>query len=105
MNEIANAKTFTIFQVYRGACMLVYEDSFIVMGGLSKKSEVLEFNHSTQEWTRLAPSPMQILNSGCVLLPDDKILVVGFFHAAYQKTAAIYDIKQVIEIILMRFCR
>ena len=38
---------------------------------------------------------MQILNSGCTVLPNDKVLVLGFFYTAYQKTAAIFDIKQV----------
>ena len=40
---------------------------------------------------------MQILNSGCVLLPNQNILVLGFFHSAYQKTAALFDINLVSE--------
>ena len=48
-----------------------------------------------QDWNRLASSPMQILNSGCTVLPNAKVLVLGFFYSAYQKTAAIFDIKQV----------
>jgi hypothetical protein len=46
---------------------------------------------------------MQILNSGCVVLPDvDKILVLGFFHTAYQKTAALFDINEVYPLFVKR---
>ena len=39
---------FLILQTFQGACIVAYEDSFIVMGGLAKKSEVLQFNHTTK---------------------------------------------------------
>jgi hypothetical protein len=28
-------------------------------------------------------------------MPNRKILVLGFFHVAYQKTAALFDIEEV----------
>lgn len=76
-----------------GGCQVTWRDAFIRFGGFDKANWALKFNHTTQNWTTLAVDmPMNIYLSGCTLMADDKLLVVGSSKAPGEKTT-VYDLN------------
>jgi hypothetical protein len=78
-----------------GACLVAQKDTFLLLGGLSNQRGVQTFNHSSNTWQVLNSTnvPMDIYLSGCALLPNDEILVVGSEGTPYQSSAALYNVQ------------
>jgi hypothetical protein len=76
-----------------GSCLIVWKDTFILLGGMSYQRGVQAFNLSSNSWKVLDSSsaPMDLFYSGCILLPTDEILVVGS-HNTFKSSAALYNI-------------
>jgi hypothetical protein len=51
---------------------VTWQDTFIRFGGSDLMRAILQFNHTTQNWTTVAQysSPFNIMNSGCALISD-----------------------------------
>jgi hypothetical protein len=74
-------KLFT-FIVYS---MFVWRDSFITLGNSYQK-----FNLTTQLWSLIPTSaPISLYNPGCLVLPNEEILVVG--SVFYSNRTLIYN--------------
>jgi hypothetical protein len=78
-----------------GSCLVAWKDTFILIGGSSTRRGIQRFNHSCNTWQflDLSSAPMDIVYSGCILLPPDEILVVGSEGYPYQSSAAVYNIR------------
>jgi len=77
-------------------CLLAWRDSFFLIGGSSGHKTVLQFHHTTQIWAKLDASslPMEIETSGCAVLPNEDILVVGSENSPYLNSVALYNVAQ-----------
>ena len=75
-------------------CLLAWQDLFILIGGDSNVRGVQTFNHSSNEWNVLDSSsaPMDVFCSGCVVLPNDDVLVVGSENNDVS-SAAIFNVR------------
>ena len=64
--------------------------------GQSSPKTVFQFNHTTQIWTELDASapPMDVFESGCAVLPNEDILIVGSYNTPYKASAALYNVKE-----------
>ena len=78
-------------------CLLTWHDTFLLFGGepAEEQKRVQSFNHLTQLWTELDRSsePMNIFMSGCEVLPNHNVLIVGGSNP-YQKSAVLYNVKE-----------
>ena len=56
---------------------------------------VQSFNHSTQTWSELDASsaPMDIWHSGCAVLPDQNVIVLGSIFDSYSNSSALYNVR------------
>ena len=77
-------------------CLVTWRDSFLMFGGQSSLKTVFQFNHTKQIWTELDASAltMEVYASGCAVLPNEDILVVGSYNSPYQSSAALYNVKE-----------
>jgi len=77
-------------------CSLTWKDTFLLIGGRSNIRGVQSFNHSTQTWTELDASsaPMDVYNSGCEVLPNQNILVLGSGRAQFSFSSALYNVEE-----------
>jgi hypothetical protein len=77
-----------------GACLVAWKDTFYLIGGYTDKRRVQSFNQSSNTWQILDSSsvPMDIVYSGCILLPTDEILVVGSEGSPFKSSVALYNI-------------
>ena len=75
-------------------CFLTWRDSFLMIGGSARHRTVFQFNHTTQIWTELdaATLSMDVFYSGCAVLPNEDILVVGSSNNPYM--ASLYNVKE-----------
>jgi hypothetical protein len=65
--------------------MFVWRDSFITLGNSYQK-----FNLTTQLWSLIPTSaPISLYNPGCLVLPNEEILVVG--SVFYSNRTLIYN--------------
>jgi hypothetical protein len=78
-----------------GPCLVAWKDTFILLGGSLNPRGVQNFNHSSSTWQVLDSStvPMDIYLSGCTLLPNDEILVVGSENSDLS-SVTLYNIKE-----------
>ncbi len=77
-------------------CLVAWKDVFFLIGGEVNKRGIQIYNHSSNTWDILNSSstPMDILYSGCILLPnEEEILVVSSHDAPFKSSAALYNIK------------
>jgi len=77
-------------------CSLTWKDTFLLIGGNSNKRGVQSFNHSTQIWTELDASSasMDVYVSGCEVLPNQNILVLGSNTAQFINSSALYNVEE-----------
>ena len=75
-------------------CLLAWHDSFILIGGEPNFRAVQTFNHSSNEWKVLDSSsvPMDVFCSGCAVLPNEDVLVVGSENADVT-SAAVFNVR------------
>lgn len=77
-----------------GACLVVYQDSFIVFGGDVYSRAIQLYNHTTKTWKNLVSLSADYVYSGCTSLPwsesEGKYMVVGGPSSYTQAT--IFDI-------------
>ena len=66
-------------------CSLTWKDTFLQLGGYTNRRGVQSFSHLTQTWTDLytSSSTMDVYYSGCVVLPNENVLVVGSGSSCY----------------------
>ena len=58
--------------------------------------EIERFNISTQTWTKVADSsqvPIDIYGSGCIVLPNEEILILGSNSPANRRSNALYNVE------------
>ena len=64
-----------------GACMVLYQDSFIVFGGDVYTRAIQQYNHTTKTWKNLVSFTADYKYSGCTSLPwsvtQGKFMVVA----------------------------
>ena len=87
-------KSPSIFGDY--PCSLTWRDSFILIGGYANRKAVLQFNHTTQIWNKFDASAisMEVYHSGCAVLPNEEILVVGSEGRLFTASVALYNVKE-----------
>ena len=56
---------------------------------------VQQYDVETHNWKLLAPPPMDIENSGCTVLPNKKVLILGSTSAVYRSVVTIAYIEMV----------
>jgi hypothetical protein len=73
-------------------CLLTWRDSFVLLGGNSNVKTIEIFN---QSWRKVDSSniPMSIAGSGCVVLPNEEILVVGSAAPGFKNSTALYNVE------------
>ena len=77
------------------SCLLAWQDSLILLGGFNSSRTVEMFQVSSQTWKSLDFSaPMEIFTSGCAVLPNEEILVLGSNNQAYRKSAFVYNVLE-----------
>ena len=79
-----------------GPCIVTWNDSFIVFGGYGGRRQVQRYNHTTNTWDILITdtAPTEMVYPGCVLLPNEKdILIVGSEDVPFKSAASIYNIQ------------
>jgi len=78
-----------------GPCLVAWKDTFILLGGYYDRRQIQTFNHSSNTWQVLDLSsvPIEIYLSGCILLPNNEILVVGSDYTAFESSATLYNIE------------
>ena len=75
-------------------CLLSLQDSLILMGGSTTPLVVERFQVSSQEWTTLDTiAPIEIYGSGCAVLPNGEIMVLGSVIGADKQDAYIYNVE------------
>jgi len=77
-----------------GSCLLSWNDMFLLFGGSDAKRSVQSFNHSTQTWSVLdsGNAPLDILLSGCIMLPTEEVLILGSDSSSvYYNSAALFN--------------
>ena len=90
-----------LFFVLVGACILVWRDSFVLLGNdISQK-----FNLTTQKWSTLNTkfpnsqlskfiASMAPVNSpGCLVMPNEEVLVVGSGIVGSYRKAYAYNVQ------------
>jgi hypothetical protein len=77
-----------------GACMIKTNNSLILFGGLQSERTVQQYDVEAQSWKLLASPPMDIEYSGCTVLPNGKVLVLGSSSSIYRREAALYDVDK-----------
>ena len=76
------------------SCLLTWKDSLLLMGGEASRRTMEQYHISNQTWTAIDTTiPMDIYGSGCIVLPNDEILVLGSWETAYEKSAAVYNVE------------
>ena len=78
-----------------GKCLLAWSDIFIMFGGEYNSRAMQTFNHSSQTWEVLDSTcvPMDMMYSGCTVLPTGDILIAGSRDAPYQSSIALFHVK------------
>ena len=79
-----------------GPCLVTYQDSFLMFGGSENSRGAQQFNHTSNEWINLNPAsvPKDMVNSGCILLPNGQdVLIVGSSFEPFQSAASIYNVQ------------
>ncbi len=52
------------------------------------------FNLTTQAWSRVSSTvKMPVIRSGCSVLPNEEILIVGSWESNYNRSAYTYNVK------------
>jgi hypothetical protein len=78
-----------------GPCLVGWKDTFLLLGGDFNKEQVQVFNHSSNTWQVLNSTTVRMIFwSGCVLLPNDKILIHGSDIVSYYSSALLYNIRE-----------
>jgi hypothetical protein len=79
-----------------GSCLVAWKDTFILLGGSSSPRGLQSFNHTSNTWQILDSSlvPMDIVYSGCILLPTDDILIVGSDIVSDHSSVALYKVRE-----------
>ena len=76
------------------SCLLSWQDSLILLGGSTTPLVVERFQVSSQEWTTLdTNAPIEIYASGCAVLPNEEIMVLGSVHGADKHETYIYNVE------------
>jgi hypothetical protein len=77
-------------------CLVTWHDTFVLLGGArpGDRKRTQRFNHTTQLWTEVDRSaPMDIFMSGCEVLPNQNILIVGS-TSPDMHSAALYNVEE-----------
>ncbi len=78
-------------------CLLTWHDTFILLGGerAGYRKRIQRFNHTTQLWTEVdgSSAPIDIFMSGCEVLPNQNIIIVGSSPPDRQ-SAALYNVEE-----------
>ena len=81
---------------YAYQCSLTWKDTFLLIGGETNERGVQSFNHSTQTWIELDASsaPMDVWVSGCVVLQNQNVLILGSEIDAFSNSSALYNVEE-----------
>ena len=80
---------------YWHSCLLAWQDSLILLGGQNSSRTVEMYQISSQTWKSLNfDAPMEIYTSGCAVLPNKEIIVLGSINQDNWKTAVIYNVLE-----------
>ncbi len=78
-----------------GPCMVVWKDTFVLIGGYTTRRGVQSYSHTTKTWKVLSPVlvPSEMVYAGCILLPNrDEVLIVGSEDFPFGLVASVYNI-------------
>ena len=76
-----------------GHCIVQWRDVFFVLGGYNNDHNLFHsFNLTSYEWQEFNRSKAAVYNTACILIPDDKILILGADTAGWGTAVSIYDI-------------
>ena len=76
------------------SCLLSWQDSLILLGGSHTPRNVEMFQVSSQEWKSLdSNAPIEIYASGCAVLPNQEILILGSVYGVDKHNAYIYNVQ------------
>jgi hypothetical protein len=80
-----------------GPCMVTAGDTFVLIGGYTRRKSVQVYSHATKSWkvmTPEIPAETEIFYSGCILLPNgEDILIVGSGYVLFWEAVSLYNIK------------
>ena len=80
---------------YYNNCIVPWKDSLYLLGAGDSKKVVQKYNVSTGSWTLMeSSSPFETYSSGCAVLPNGEIFVVGSFWPFSQRLSAIYNAER-----------
>ncbi len=89
--------TLNIGQLFADtSCTVVYQNTFLVFGSFSSSSDIYQYHTVNSSWIKLDTSsaPMDFSGSGCGVLPDENILIVGSGSLIKYLTAfAVYNVS------------
>ncbi len=77
---------------YTGACSVSWDNVILTFGGVDNMQGTYKFDPSNDQWTilKLNSPPLNICNSGCVVLPDNNVLIAGANTEYY--TYAVFNV-------------
>jgi len=78
-----------------GACLLVWRENFLLIGGSSNLKGVQMYDHLTETWSFINSSfvPMDVQFSGCVVLPNEEILIAASHEDPFKRPAVLYNVE------------
>ena len=82
-----------LFSIY--SCTVVHGNSIIRFGGYdwSQNRKIFKYGTLNNSWTELnSTAPLEIYSSGCGVLPNGNILILGSGNPAYSNAYAVYNV-------------
>ncbi len=77
----------------RSPCLITWKDTIIAIGGENNTKRVQSFNTTSEVWTVLdGKAPLDFYRHACILLPNNKVLVVGTWSLS-NNPSALYNIE------------
>jgi len=73
-------------------CMVTWKNTFIYFGGDPNSNTVFQYSHVTNHWTTLS-SKTSLSNSGCVVLPNQNVLVAGSSANSYATRYLVFNVS------------
>jgi len=86
--------TAPLIKFGRGACLVTWKSTFLLFGGDRNRLGIQRYNHSTHSWSKVNTSsaPFDMYFSGCVVLPNENVLIAGS-HNNYTRKSALFNLK------------
>jgi hypothetical protein len=96
INDIWSQWPLPLRPVGEYSCILTRKDSFLLIGYPFNRRGVQMFNHTTQTWTEMKESsaPFDVCRSGCTVLPNQNVIVLGSNLAEFYSSSALYNVEE-----------